>query len=431
VEILESSPVTDTAAGGVGTRPERDEQLIIREARRRRRRRYLVIAFALITAVGALLVTIALSQGSGGRAVSDSHRGSKPPPHVAPPASTSRSPSAVLPSSALFNQISATTNGLVLTGVTNANGENPTDNPQSECAAASLDPRSLIVGKIVKGSCGVPLLTGHTVEAMNAPLSSNNAAISLNVENPTTGQITHGPVVMTYESSSDTHPVVAYGSEWMWIYDVATSEGPELLQISGSSGAVVSTIRMPALYRPLLSADEQGVWVASSEGGSGAPALSYVTSGTTAATVVISDTNVPICWLRADPTSAWVGVGLQNACAKQMVERFEDQNNVPLFSVSGSFTPFNVIGDESDGLWTLQYGDKGPQIISINPQTGAETTVSTLPPIEEPVLNDDEGLLPDEAAYYDNALYILEPPYRLNGYLGYESVVRVAVHPPG
>ncbi len=104
---------------------------------------------------------------------------------------------------------------------------------------------------------------------------------------------------MTYESSSDTHLVTAYGPDALWIYDVATTNGPEPLQVSPQSGAVVDVVSMPKLYRPLLAADDGGVWVANSIEGCPGPALSYVASGAAAPTTVIADTGLPICWLTA------------------------------------------------------------------------------------------------------------------------------------
>ena len=376
---------------------------------------------------GAIIVGVAMSNG-GGRWPTDSrHHTGTAPPRATPPVSAEKPPGVALPSSALFNQISVTSNGLLLTGVTDANGENPESSPQSTCVAAFLDPQSLAVGQLQVGSCGDPLLTGRTVEAVTTQLpQSNNATISINVADAVTGHVSDGPVVMTYGSYSDTRPVIAYGTQWLWIYDNSTTNGSELLQVSASSGQVVDTVRMPALYKPLLAADGGGVWVANSIGGSPAPALFYVGAGSSAPSVVIPDTNVPICWLQADGASAWVGAGLQNACAKQAVERFVDHGTAPLFSVPGNFLPFTVIGDETEGLWTLDLNAGVQQIVSIDPQTGAESVAGTLPYTQEPIVNQENGLVPNQAVYYDGALYVLLPPFRLNGYLGYTSVVRVS-----
>ncbi len=425
------APRPSPAPAGTGLRPP--EELIIKEARRLRRRRYLFTAVAFVTVLGAIVAGLALHNGGGrGPTRGGRHHAGAARPRATPPVSAPKPPGVALPSSALFNQISVTGQGLLLTGVTNANGESPETSPQSTCAAASLDPHTLAAGPLQTGSCGDPLLTGRTVEAVETPVpQSNNATISINVADPATRQVRNGPVVMSFGSSSDTRPVLAYGTAWLWIYDVATTDGPELLQVSASSGVVADTVRMPALYKPLLAADAGGVWVANSISGSAGPALSYVGAGSSVPSILIADTNVPICWLQADGTSAWVGTGLQNACAEQAVERFVDYGTTPLFSVPGNFLAFNVIGNETDGLWTLQSKAGVQQIVFIDPQTGAERVAGTLPDVQEPIVNQQDGLLPDQAVYYEGALYVLLPPFRLNGYLGYTSVVRVTTRGDG
>ena len=157
---------------------------------------------------------------------------------------------------------------------------------------------------------------------------------------------------MTYEYSSDTHLVTAYGPESLWIYDVATTNGAELLQVSTQSGAVVDVVPMPKLYRPLLAADDGGVWVANSIEGSPGPALSYVASGASAPTTVVADTGLPICWLTADGTSAWVGAGVGWNCGNQMVQKYVDGARGPVYSTPrGRFHA--VLGRRRRRRWPL------------------------------------------------------------------------------
>ena len=340
-----------------------------------------------------------------------------------------------LPSSALFNQISVSPAGLLLTGVSKAAGQNP----NGPCVAASVDPESLVVGKLDDGDCSNPLLFGHTAEAVtNQVPTSNEVTVSVDVENPATGQVSDGPTVMSYEYSSDTHPVMTYGSEWLWIYDVATTNGPELLQVSVRSGAVVGVVPMPTLYRPLLAADDGGVWVANSIEGSPGPALSYVASGATTPTTVVADTGLPICWLTADGSSAWVGAGVGWNCGDQMVEKYSDGARGPVYSTpSPGFTPFWVVGNATDGLWAMQWtqpvspgASSAQQIISINPDTGTESVVATTAPVVDPNGVPTNGLVEGQGVYFGGALYLLEPPFRQDGYLGYTSIVRIPVSFP-
>ena len=407
-----------------GERPGSDA--LIKEARTLRRRRYLIVGVVLLVVAGGSTVGFAMSHGGGRRNTGSGHSQTVPAePKAIPPTSATRFPEAVLPSSALFTQISVTPEGLLLTGETRAS----VGNAKSRCVAALIDPRTLDVGKLSVGSCEDPLLSGLTVVAVSTPIPhSNNASLSLNTANATTGRVHHGPGIVTYGSYSDTHPVVVAGTRWIWIYDVDTTAGPELLQVSAHSGDVVDTIAMPPFYRPLLAADGGGVWVANSIGGSSASALSYVAAGASAPRVVVSDTDLPICWLVASGTGAWVGAGVDGACAQEVVERFSADGTAPLFTVAAGVTPpaFTVVGDEADGLWSMQWlSPTREEIIHIDPDTGSESVVGTLPSARLPVYETEEGLTQGQSVYFDGSLYLLEPPFRKNGYLGYTSIVRV------
>jgi hypothetical protein len=407
-----------------GERPESDA--LIKEARQLRRRRYLIVGVVLLVVAGGSTVGFAVSQGGGRRITGSGHSHTVPvEPKAIPPTSATRYPEAVLPSSALITQISVTPKGLLLTGEPRASfgNRNPT------CMAAPIDPRTLAVGKLEVGRCGNPLLFGLTVAVVTTPSPhSNNATISVNTANAATGRVHDGLRIATYELSSDTHPVVASGTRWIWIYEVATTTGPELLQVSADSGAVVDTIPMPPLYRPLLAAAGGGVWVANSIGGSPAAALSYVPAGASAPRVVVAATNEPICWLVASGSSAWVGAGVDRACAQEDVERFADDSTVPVFTVAAGVTPpaATVIGDEANGLWTMQWvSPTREEIVHIDPDAGSESVVGSLPSARLPTYQTDEGLTPGQSAYFNGSLYLLEPPFRKNGYLGYTSIVRV------
>jgi hypothetical protein len=415
----------------VGERP--DSEALIKEARRLQRRRRLVVATVCVVMIGAVVGGLVISQGAGDRHSGGDHpvTASSAPAAAPSPSAASRSRMA-LPPSDLINTIWATPAGLLLTGVTKANGESPASSAQSTCAAARLDPRTLAIGRTVTASCGDPLLFGLTAEAVNTQLvhpdGVYNAVVSVNTANPATGQVTDGPAVMTYGSYSDTKPVIVYGSQWMWIYDVDTTNGAVLLQVSTNSGDVVDTITMPSLYRPLLAAGDDGLWVANSLGGSPGPALLYVAAGASAPRVVVSDPNDPVCWLTASGTSAWIGAGVARGCVTQTVERFAEQGGAPLFSVPGGSTPppFEVIGNEADGLWTMQWSSPSrEEIISIDPDTGTTSVVATVPSVQLPSYETDQGLVDGQAVYLDGDLYLLEPPFRVGGYLGYASVVRV------
>lgn len=273
---------------------------LVKEARRRRR---LFVGATLLVMAGATSSGIVASGGGGGRHHSSigERPGPAARPNLPPATGKQKSPKVALPSSALFNQISVTPSGLLLTAETPATAGkiDPT------CVAEPVDPRTLAVGTTAQAGCRDPLLFGETVEAVKTPIpGSNNANLSIAYRDPATGQVTDGPVVMNCGSFSDTRPVTAAGGRWLWDYDVETT-GPELLQVSTQSGAVVEVIPMPEYYRPLLAADDGGVWVGNSLEGSAAPALLYVAAASRVPATAISGTSTPVCWLAAAGTKAW------------------------------------------------------------------------------------------------------------------------------
>lgn len=387
-----------------------------------RQRRALRVSLGLAVVAAGVGVGIAASKtGGGGQAGHQAAVRPGLPMAAAPPVAAPKPPGVPLPSSALFTQIAVTGNGLLLSGQTSASAGSKTPT----CVAATVDPVSLAIGPGQTGSCGDPRLYGQTVEAVNTPIAgTNNATLSIDTADPTSGQVSDGPTVMTYGSYSDTRPVIAQGTQWLWVYDVETTNGPELLQVSAQSGEVVDTIAMPELYRPFLAADDDGVWVANSQNESPvAPALSYVVAGASAPRVVQSGP-LPICWLTASGASAWVGAGLQGACAEETTERFSDAGPSALYSTPDDATPLSVIGNEANGLWTFQWSSAGQQILSIDPDTGSESVAATVPAVPQPEFT-DQGLAPGQGVYFDGAIYLLEPPFHLDGYIGYSSLVRV------
>ena len=402
---------------------------LIKEARRRQRRRYLLIGLALCVTAAATGIALEVTGGNGGGSPSKSGHGTAPP-H--PSASAQRLSTAGLPASVLFDQIVSTPEGLLVTGVT----AGTVDSVKQMCADAVVDPRTLRVGQISTGSCDDPRLSGHTVEPISAYVGgSNDAKLSISsVE--VSGKVIVGPPVMAYGSLSDTRPVTAYGSSSLWVYDVETTSGAELLQVSIPSGKVVDRVTMPKLYRPLLAADDGGVWVANSIDGSAGHALYYVPSGASAPTEVNADDGLPVCWLTASGASAWVGVGDGWNCGKQSIQEYAAGAREPVYSspARNGVTPFYVIGDDTDGLWAMQWtpplspGKPRPQqVIYIDPTTGKESVAATLPPVVYPTSVPSDGLVAGQGVYLDGALYLLEPPFRANGYLGYSSIVRVTL----
>lgn len=416
------------ASAGDGA-PAGDVEALFKEARRRRRRRRLLAAAGLVILMAAAATGLAVRGSGHGGSGGDHRRGKPTAPRTAPAPAIAAQPAGVaLPSSGYFQRITATPSGLLLTGVTPATA----GSALPVCVSAPVDPQTLVVGTVRTGNCGDPTMFDQSIEVVNSPvLQTNNATVSINALDPVSGRVVYGPVVMTYESGSDSQPVTASGGQWLWIYDNHTTKGSVLLQVSVHSGAVVDTISVPSLYKPLLAADSGGVWIANAIGGSSAPALFYVPAGSSAARVVVSSTNTPICWIVASGSGAWVGAGVRS-CATQEVQRFVDGSDAPIFSTAGTSLAFTVIGSESDGLWSMHYVTPTKEaIVRIDPDTGVEAVVATVPAVALPSYLSAGGLVAGQGAFLDGRLYLLEPPFHKDGYLGYESIVGVDVSAAG
>lgn len=142
-------------------------------------------------------------------------------------------------------------------------------------------------------------------------------------------------------------------------------------------------------------------------------------------------------WLVADGHHVWVGTSPAGALTQE-IWRFDGATQSPVFRVAETgFDPTDVIGDESSGLWTMQWqppfttgipqGSRAQVLVRIDPDTGTEQTVATLPAVPVPPGEGAYGLAEGQAAVFDGVLYLLEPPFRANGYQGYSALVRVPV----
>jgi hypothetical protein len=191
-----------------------------------------------------------------------------------------------------------------------------------------------------------------------------------------------------------------------------------------------------------MAADNDGLWIANSvEGGectgcSPPSALYYVAPGSDKAVVAIPDSSLIVCWLLGSDDHLWAGVGHESSgCTQEAIWRLDGTDFQPLFTVPDQgYDPNTVIGDESNGLWTMQWTHlptgvsptPSPQeIVVINPDTGAERVVATLPALVVPRTAEYSGLVQGQAVVLDGSLYLLEPPFEQDGYLGYSTLVKV------
>jgi hypothetical protein len=124
--------------------------------------------------------------------------------------------------------------GLVFDSVQPAGGELLVSGSSGRgCVWVTVDPASL-AAKASHGSCLRPPLTEHAFAPVVIP-NSRSQWQSVRIEH-IGAQVSYGPVVMRYQDSSDTRPMWTYGPGSLWLYDVDTERGPEVLRFSSLTG---------------------------------------------------------------------------------------------------------------------------------------------------------------------------------------------------
>ena len=237
-------------------------------------------------------------------------------------------------------------------------------------------------------------MTGQLVSPVNSITESYSVArMSLAVLNPPTGTYKIGAPVITYSPSSTSSPVVAYGGNWLWLYDVATTAGPQLLQINAVNGDVVDTIATPQLVDPLMTASNDGVWLANSfRGGPDPYVLYHAVPGGSQLTGTLAGSDLHAYWLSASSGHVWLGAG--TIPTAQTLYRFDGVGaTIGLETPITGSQPFGeVVGDQEDGLWTvvasppLRSSDIGQprgqplDVIRMNADTGTEQVMARVQP---------------------------------------------------
>lgn len=401
------------------SRGELDRRM--RKARRRRR-----------LSVGSIVALVLVALVAGVMSLRDpGHARSVRVVGPTPPHARASQSSVALPSTPLYQQVAVVDGHVQLSG---GFGNSP------GCSSTVVDATTLRLGQVSRSNCNDPATQGVRVGIVNAYVpKSNTATIRVARTERRRDGFSVGPVVMTYASLSDTKPVSTTAGSWLWIYDVDTTNGPELLQVSAASGVVVNTVHMPTIYRPVMAANDDGLWLGPSVNETIPPVATvyHVSPGSAHVTVALGGHDW-VCWLVANGHDLWAGTG--PTCVQQTIRRFRGSDSRLVFAVADhGVEPNTVIGNETDGLWTMQWvpppsaagrlAVQLPQeIVGIDPDTGTEHVVAHLPKTPFTTETDEsEGLVAGQAVYFHDSLYLLEPPYQPGADLGYSTLRRVAL----
>ena len=308
-----------------------------------------------------------------------------------------------------------------------------------------VDPASLSLGAVTRGSCDDPELSGERVaiDVINPDGGSVafTTSIAITVTDPKTGTRRTGPVVMRISEASDTYPVVAYGGGSLWVYDVDTSNGPEAIQVSATTGQVEDVVRTPEMYRPIMAANGDGLWLGNSiEGSAVAGTVFHVAPASHVVTIVVPSPNDAVDWMVADTGHVWASIRPSNAPGLSNVWRFDGSKATVAFRTpepSLEQGPNFVVGDEQDGLWLTTpdppLGDRPAptdnqhlDVVKLDPNTGKPTVEAVLPPLAQ--LDAELQTASRQSAFSQGSYFLLQSP-SVGGYTGFTQLLRVTPLP--
>ena len=246
---------------------------------------------------------------------------------------------------------------------------------------------------------------------------------------------------MRISEASDTNPVVAYGGGSLWVYDVDTSNGPEAIQVSATTGQVEDVARTPQLYRPIMAANSDGLWLGNSiQGSPTAGTVFHVALASHLVTTVLPSPNDAVDWMVADNGHVWTGIRPSSVSGVLSMWRFDGPKaTVAVRTTEPSLQagPNFVVGDEQDGLWLTTsdppIGDypaptdnQHLDVVKLDPNTGKPTVEAVLPPLDQ--LDAESQTAPEQAAFSQGSYFLLQSP-SVGGYTGFTQLLRVSPLP--
>jgi hypothetical protein len=244
------------------------------------------------------------------------------------------------------------------------------------CVWLTVDPVTLHRTRL-SGSCARPRRSAHRI----VPVGIANARSPWQ-------SVRVGSTVLRYRDASDTRPESTYGPDSLWLYDVATTRGPLLLRFSSTTGRLEQTVAMPRLFRPVLAADDDGLYLMVAANGSdarpGPAALYHVAPGARHATIIHREGRAAL-WIAAHRHTVWTEI--VTGTSTTALWRFDRAGGraTRLWRKPIGAAPVATYGDGS--LWAVTpvwEGRYTPQCTSakvtrIDAATGHQTPVATVP----------------------------------------------------
>jgi len=217
-----------------------------------------------------------------------------------------------------------------------------------------------------KRACSRPPVSTHAiVPSVGSATSFSNVPVTV-----------AGKVVMRYADASNTRPQYAWYGRSLWIYDVATTDGAEALRLDAHTGALLQRTAMPKLYRPVMVANGDGLWLdpATNGGIDGVPVAQVLHVAFGAANpVVVHRGGRAAMWMAASAHTVWL-------------EQISGRSSVAIWRIDGTrlrllARPRKIGFQGAYGggrLWELTCGVK-EHLMRVDPDTGALTPIGQFP----------------------------------------------------
>jgi hypothetical protein len=280
-----------------------------------------------------------------------------------------------------------------------------------------------VESSLLHGSCERPPIAAEPVVPVRFSVpQGTEAALRIARPNATPSRVTYGPVVMTYEDLSDTRPQWVYSAGLLWLYDVATVHAgsrttrAEVVEVSTATGRVVRTVPTAQIYRPLLAANADGLWIgADLESDVPAPAPTYHLAPGASTARLVHRGGYAAYWLVAAGHEVWEDIAPQPLAAHTEIWRFDGPTAIThaLARTNNLVNGTPVVQSGSTALWlvgSLPYqrsasGCPGQQIVRIDARTGRQTVTRTLTLPGNPCL----GLPVIPETFTGGSLYFIIP----------------------
>jgi len=189
-----------------------------------------------------------------------------------------------------------------------------------------------------------------------------------------------GRLAFRFRDASDTKVTWTYGGGSLWVYDVWTQHGAQLVRFSLESGRLEQRVRFPKLFKPVLAANDAGVFLMANPSGgvSGerAAALYFVSTRASRPRVLQRSARAAL-WMTAHGRTLWL-------------ETVTGTKTFELWRYDGSHGRLLWVRDRSSlfgatygggALWGVAAGycAKTVRVLRIDAATGASRIVARAP----------------------------------------------------